>query len=408
MKMKDVTKFIKVFVLLIASYFVFAVLSCLLPDKTIEAHIAQSAPGLAEEGSYPNAIITWDQCQMDNFTDALIMNQIYNIDRKHPVRSAMIVNRSSEGGLDWDQPGLLLRRVHGEELKSHQYSRYWHGNTFLFRFVLLLMDFNMLRWTLYLISGLLMVMLLCAYYPEAGTLKTMVLSFGFLVTCGFVTQFSMQFFPVLALTLIGSLLVIKRDKSKDFGLLFFIVGSLTCYFDLLTAPLLTLGIPLAVMLSLNKESQFDLKRNLLTIIKLILLWGLGFALTFFMKWVLASLILGQNVLADAYEVALYRMDTEDFTRWDALSRNFKMIPLWMIIVAVAVLIVIDVVRHKRLNCKKALAYLLVGVMPLVWYLLLSNHSYIHWWFTYRLLAITITCLMLMLSDAIPTTSEKSL
>lgn len=408
MKMKDVTKFIKVFVLLIASYFVFAVLSCLLPDKTIKAHIAQSAPGLAEEGSYPNAIITWDQCQMDNFTDALIMNQIYNIDRKHPVRSAMIVNRSSEGGLDWDQPGLLLRRVHGEELKSHQYSRYWHGNTFLFRFVLLLMDFNMLRWTLYLISGLLMVMLLCAYYPEAGTLKTMVLSFGFLVTCGFVTQFSMQFFPVLALTLIGSLLVIKRDKSKDFGLLFFIVGSLTCYFDLLTAPLLTLGIPLAVMLSLNKESQFDLKRNLLTIIKLILLWGLGFALTFFMKWVLASLILGQNVLADAYEVALYRMDTEDFTRWDALSRNFKMMPLWMIIVAVAVLIVIDVVRHKRLNCKKALAYLLVGVMPLVWYLLLSNHSYIHWWFTYRLLAITITCLMLMLSDAIPTTSEKSL
>jgi hypothetical protein len=408
MKMKDVTKFIKVFVLLIASYFVFAVLSCLLPDKTIKAHIAQSAPGLAEEGSYPNAIITWDQCQMDNFTDALIMNQIYNIDRKHPVRSAMIVNRSSEGGLDWDQPGLLLRRVHGEELKSNQYSRYWHGNTFLFRFVLLLMDFNMLRWTLYLISGLLMVMLLCAYYPEAGTLKTMVLSFGFLVTCGFVTQFSMQFFPVLALTLIGSLLVIKRDKSKDFGLLFFIVGSLTCYFDLLTAPLLTLGIPLAVMLSLNKESQFDLKRNLLTIIKLILLWGLGFALTFFMKWVLASLILGQNVLADAYEVSLYRMDTEDYTRWDALSRNFKMIPLWMIIVAVAVLIVIDVVRHKRLNCKKALAYLLVGVMPLVWYLLLSNHSYIHWWFTYRLLAITITCLMLMLSDAIPTTSEKSL
>lgn len=408
MKMKDVTKFIKVFVLLIASYFVFAVLSCLLPDKTIKAHIAQSAPGLAEEGSYPNAIITWDQCQMDNFTDALIMNQIYNIDRKHPVRSAMIVNRSSEGGLDWDQPGLLLRRVHGEELKSHQYSRYWHGNTFLFRFVLLLMDFNMLRWTLYLISGLLMVMLLCAYYPEAGTLKTMALSFGFLVTCGFVTQFSMQFFPVLALTLIGSLLVIKRDKSKDFGLLFFIVGSLTCYFDLLTAPLLTLGIPLAVMLSLNKDSQFDLKRNLLTIIKLILLWGFGFALTFFMKWVLASLILGQNVLADAYEVALYRMDTEAFTRWDALSRNFKMIPLWMIIVAVAVLIVIDVVRHKRLNCKKALAYLLVGVMPLVWYLLLSNHSYIHWWFTYRLLAITITCLMLMLSDAIPTTSEKSL
>lgn len=396
--MKTILPFCKAFVLLIASYFVFAVLSCLLPDQSINKNIKESAEKLVNEGLYPKAIISLSQCQMDNFTDALIMNQICSIDRSRPVRSAMRVYRSSEQGRDWDQTGLLFRKMNGEDLDSHHYARYWHGNTFLFRFFFLVMDFNTIRWTLFVVSGMLMVMLICAFYQKAGLVKTLALSSGFLVTCGFVTQFSMQFFPVLALTLIGCLLVIKRIESKNLGMLLFVIGSLTCYFDLLTAPLLTLGMPLAVLLSLNEDNPFKLKDNFINLAKLTLLWGLGFALTFFTKWVLATLILGQNILADAYNTGLYRMEAEEFTRWDALSRNFKMIQLWMIVVAVVLFIIFNVLKHKKFNYKKAVLFVLIGLAPYVWYLILSNHSYLHWWFTYRIQAITIACLLLMLAE----------
>ena len=393
--MKAVVPYCKVFGLLIAAYFCFAILSCLLPDTAIRRHITESAPVIAKEGIYPQAIIPVEQCRMDNFTDALIMNQIYNIDRKHPVKSAMMMVRSSEKGQDWNQPELLVRRVQGETLEEEPYARYWHGGTFLFRLLFLLMDFTTMRFMLFIISSVLMVLLLCAYYPEAGLIKTLALMLGFGVAYGFVMQFSMQFFPVLAITLIGSLLVIKNKKTAS--MLFFIIGSLTCYFDLLTTPLLTLGIPLVVLLSLKSDEGFCFKDNLLEIIKLILLWGLGFALTFVAKWALASLVLGENIFADAYEVSLYRMEADDFTRWDAVTRNLGMINWWIVGIVAIVMLVVGLIKQWKFNYKKILLFLIISMIPYVWYFLLSNHSYLHWWFTYRLQMVTVVSLLMMVS-----------
>lgn len=393
--MKNFATYIKTFLLLIATYVGFAVVSCLLPDRNIKAHIAESAPAMAAEGLYPKAIVNKEQCQMDNFTDALIMNQIHSINRKRPLRSAMSMIRMSEKGRDWDQTGLLLRTVNGETLEEQHYARYWHGSTFFFRPWFLVMDFLTMRHILFIVSSLLIILFLCAYYPKAGLMKTTALAMGFLITYGFVMQFSMQFFPVLALTVIGSILVVKHGKPDSFGMLFFIIGSLTCYFDLLTTPLMTLGIPLAVMLSLKRDDELQIKDNFLDTSKIVLLWGLGFSLTFATKWALASLILGQNIFADAYEVGLYRMEAEDFTRWDALTKNFAMLPTGLIGIATLIAIAASMFRRKKFSFRKIIPLAIIALMPYVWYLLLANHSYQHWWFTYRLQAVTVVCLLLM-------------
>lgn len=397
--MKNITKFSIVFITLVAAYFVFGVLSSWLPDRAIKRHIADSAPLIAAEGLYPRLLNNMEQYRLDNFTDALMMNQIYNIDRKHPVKAAMKMIRSSELGRDWDQPGLLMKRVNGETLEEQHYSRYWHGGSFFYRVLFLLMDYAALRFVLLLASSVLLLLLACVYYQKAGWLKTLALSMGFLMTYGFITQFSMQFFPMLALTVIGSLLVIKQDTAKGFGLLFFIIGSLTCYFDLLTTPLLTLGIPLAVMLSLKPNEGFLLKKGFVECIQLILLWGLGFALTFVTKWALASLILGQNIFADAYEVSLYRMEADEFTRWDAVMRNLSMLNWWIVCIVAIVLLIISLIKYRSFNFKKAILFLIIALMPYVWYFILSNHSYLHWWFTFRLQAVTIACLMMIMADS---------
>lgn len=397
--MRNIVKYSKVFLLLIAAYFVFGVSSSWLPDKSIKRHIAESAPVIAAEGLYPRLFNDMEQYRMDNFTDALMMNQIYNIDRKHPVKAAMKMIRSSEQGRDWDQPGLLVRRVNGETLEEQHYSRYWHGGSFLYRPLFMLMDWATLRYVLFIVSSILLLLLACAYEQKVGWLKTLALFAGFLLTYGVVTQFSMQFFPVLALTVIGSLLVIKGDASKGFGLLFFIIGSLTCYFDLLTTPLLTLGIPLAVMLSLQPAEGFSLKKGLIEIGRLVLLWGLGFALTFVTKWALATLILGQNIFVDAYNVGLYRMEADEFTRWDAVVKNVEMLNWWMVGIMAVAILVFSLFRRGKFSYKKILLFLIIALMPFVWYLILSNHSYLHWWFTFRLQAVTVVCLMLMVTDA---------
>ena len=57
----------------------------------------------------------------------------------------------------------------------------------------------------------------------------------------------------------------------------------------------------------------------------------------------------------------------------------------MIVLAVAIVLLILRWRREGLDSTSltALALLMCAMVPYIWYVVLSNHSSIHWWFTYR-------------------------
>lgn len=390
-------RFVAVFFALIASFMLFATLSCWLPDRAIQKHVSQAALSLHERGEYPNAIIDKVACRQDNFTDAIILNQIFCIDRSHPLKSAMSAVRGCSEN-PYDVTGALLQTTRYEtDIIPLTYPRYWHGNTFLFRFLLSFMNYSNLQWLMFAVSTLLMVFFVICYYPRAGIWNTFAFVLSWLLVYGFIMQFSMQFFPVLALALICSILIVQHDDNPAYiAMLFFIIGCLTCYFDLLTTPLLTFGWPLAVWISLQKSSTIKLKNNLLQIIGWGALWGTGYGLTFVSKWALGSWILKTNVLQDATDQVAYRMASSDFTRWDAIAQNFNMLPLSMVLAVLVLFVLLMVLRFRAQGGSKALLLLLTALLPYVWYLLVANHSYLHAWFTYRLQAVSLAALFMAL------------
>lgn len=52
-------------------------------------------------------------------------------------------------------------------------------------------------------------------------------------------------------------ILLKKDTNKNVGVVFFIVGSITSFMDLLTEPLITLGLPLIIYMLLmqNREER---------------------------------------------------------------------------------------------------------------------------------------------------------
>ncbi len=69
-------------------------------------------------------------------------------------------------------------------------------------------------------------------------------------------------------------------------LYFFVVGMVENFFDFLTYPIITLGIPLIVLLWLKiRDESADLKENMIFTVKSSVSWGLGYALTWIAKWV---------------------------------------------------------------------------------------------------------------------------
>lgn len=388
-------RFVAVFFALIASFMLFATLSCWMPDRAIQKHVSQAALSFHEQGAYPNAVIDVVACRQDNFTDAIILNQIFCIDRSHPLKSAMSAVRGCSES-PFDVTGALLKTTRYEsDIVPLPYPRYWHGNTFLFRFLLSFMNYSNLQWLMFAVSTLLLVFFVICYYPRAGIWNTLGFVLSWLLVYGFVMQFSMQFFPVLALALIGSTLIIPHDDNPAYiAMLFFVIGCLTCYFDLLTTPLLTFGWPLAVWISLQRSSTISLKDSLLQITGWGALWGIGYGLTFASKWALGSWILKTNVLQDATDQVAHRMAASDFTRWDAIAQNFQMLPLPMLLTVLILLCILMVLRFRAQGGTKALLLILVALMPYAWYFLIANHSYLHAWFTYRLQAVSLAALFM--------------
>lgn len=382
-------RFIKVFFCLISVYLLFGVLACLLPDKPIHRHIQQTVErGELQWNDYPRAIINGDQARMDNFTDALIISQAWNCSKDSLWESMM---QPSRAVYNQSMTEALEKQVEGNHFYNKKYGRYWHGSTFLMRFLLLVWSYNNIRMLFYILSSLLILLTLSRLRDRLGTWTALVTLIAFIMIYGYVMQFSIQFMPILALSFAGILLMLNDRRDKLMAC--FVIGSLTAYFDLLTTPLLTIGIPLIAWILAHRDDNQSFGETLLEIIKMSTAWGLAFALTWGTKWILATLTTDANIWADAMSNVAHRSGyIEDYTRMDAIAVNFSLLNTKFIAIIAIIMIVLMAFHYRREGWRPALLLLLLAFVPYIWYFAVANHSYEHFWFTYRLQIISIMAL----------------
>lgn len=393
--MKPLYRYLIVFALLIAGYLLFGAGAYLMPDSAVQRHVRQTLERGDLGSDQPRAVLPGlPQTRMDNFTDAIILNQAY-VMRCEGFRTGVLsVPRWGEVPM---LPFEALRAgVNGEETYIRHYARYWHGNTFLTRYLLVFYDYVDIRLLLYIVSTLLMLWCGVSLWKRQGWQTAVAVMFGLVVCYAFVMQFSMQFAPVLIIALAGMIAVSRGCNAMMTA---FVVGSLTCYFDLLTAPLLTLGALLVVQAAMSTEEK--VWRGWWHTCRTALLWVAGYGGTWVTKWMIATVFTAENVIVDGIENTLGRASgLEDFTRWDALTNNIEMLPWKYIAPLLALLVVLALVRLNVKGWRKALQILPIAALPWVWYLFAANHSYWHNWFTFRAQAATVAAMLLALAQMV--------
>ena len=398
--MKTLRHYLFLFVAMIAGFLLFAAVSCLLPNRVVHKNIARSVAYGDLMDDYPRAVMPQKQTIMDNFTDALILQQAWFCSSDSLWLSMMAPVRFSS----MDAQTLLLRKVvDGVPHGTVAYPRYWHGNTFLMRYLLLLASYKTLRHLFYIVSTLLLLLMALALRRTFGEWVAVLMTVGLAVMYLFVMEFSIQFVPVLWIALCGVMAVCQRaDGGRPAEEVFFVLGALTAFFDLLTIPLLTLGLPLlVVVLKEGREPQQVLRRGLRQIARCGLLWCAAYGGTWVSKWLLASATTRHHVVSDASSAVGYRASTmPDFSRFDAVAANAELLPLGLITVLLVVLVGLAIWRFRREGWPTAVLQLVVSVMPYVWYWVVADHSYEHAWFTYRLQMITAAGLLLAVGSLV--------
>lgn len=382
----------KAFGFLVALYLLIGVVAYVMPDAAVQRHVKQSLDYGDFREDYPKAIIidkpyTQDQYTLDNFTDALILNQVYH-QKSEGIKGILLMPRYDEGVIQYHN---LVKSVNGEESEAGRtihYARYWHGSTFFARIMLFFTSYTGVRYLLFLLSSLLLLWGIVRLWGQVGRVVALSMTFALLMVDVFVMQFSLQFVQVLLIAFGGIVWMTYRRGSP---VLFFVLGSLTAFLDLITVPTLTLGLPLLVLLAMRKD---QLKQGVVTILQVSLFWLAGYALTWLTKWGLATLLTGENIFADAVGQGSRWSENGGSYISEAISSCLGFLHWKYVLVALVALVIAAVVHPRKTGWPAVVTYLLVALIPFAYYVVMAHPAQHHAWFNYRALAVAVAALLM--------------
>ena len=411
-----------IFVMTIAIFLLAMTAAYSLPQARIAKNLQKSVVRLKAEGRYPRPVFDSMAYRLDNFTDALMLDTAIAEKGKGPLFSALMGYHGNVIGSDGKADTIAALELSARENRPlpGQYAYYWHGYQLPLRPALLLLTYGEIRYVNLMLLGTISLIVLLWLQRKAGTLAAAAFFYSLLATGFFIVPLSLQFSGVVYVMLCAVLAVLfiagKPYESRADLEIFMVVGMTTAFVDLLTAPLLTLGMPLAVALIVRGRNSLrpDFRADLFYTARLSAIWAFGYLACWSAKWWIGSAVLKIDVVGSAMSQLLFRtgMGKAGPSVFEAVVRNSQnLLPLvsrsamasavrgWPIVLVaglavVALCVWLFVFNHRPgADIAKAVPVLFVVPLPYAWFIVANNHSTIHYWFTYRIQAIAVFALV---------------
>lgn len=403
--MKTIRKALIIFILGVVGATLLMLLVNCLPNDKMQQHISESVEVMENEGDYRELIPGYISSRLDNFTDSImLLSAVHKEEGASLIERTMHIYRVSYS--DKRPSESLVAYGKGETNYSiSSYSRYWHGYQIILKPLLMIFNYQEIRYinmSVQILIAIMVVLLMWKRNLQIYILPYLIMNFSLMpISIALSLQFS-NIFYIMNLAL-GALLMWYEMLKKDGNMViyFLIVGMATSFFDFLTYPLATLGIPIIMFYVLEKKET--IVHNMINLIKYCFTWAVGYGGMWMSKWIIGSIFLRENIINDALVAIFSRTSSEvsyaEFTRKEVILRNIKVMfempikymVLIFLIVTLAYLIMKMIKDKKNYICN--FHYLIIACMPCAWYVVLANHSYVHFWFTYRELVILIFAML---------------
>ena len=408
-KFIEIIKYISLFFGIILLFNLFLLIVCLIPSSSIEKKVKDSSKILLEEGLLFTLPYS-SNVQNNNMTDSIIINEAYSIDNEKPVESYLTMRKnynkdytitelkdvSGEGisfisgdikgiGETFDPVNELSDFLDGNVHTSLEYGKYWHGYMVLYRPLLALFDISQIRILQLVIFVILLITFLILVYKRLGLGFSLIFLYSFLFYDYFHVSYSLESGPIFMVTMVSTIiLLIRIDKIKNIAKYIFVVACITNYVDFLTVPLITLATPLTIyVLYAQKNNNLNFKEIFILIFKSVVAWCVGYALTWFMKWLLFDIILNGNLIKTAITQVLYRSSRENYySKYNIFELIGSFLKPYIFILIISIVILL-IKRPKRNEIINVVPLIITGAMPVVWTFVFANHSLLHSFFTYR-------------------------
>lgn len=357
---------------------------------------------LGEQQGIPQMVGGFSSAQLDNFTSVLILKTAGYVGEESLVRKALGGYRvdapAGPGQSEWD---AFCNYEFGWNSPSGglSYSRYWHGYTLPLRLLLCVMNVANIQMLLYFAQLALFVWVL--FLMSRRGIGRLIPGFflAYFLLMPFASSICLQYIPVTMLMLLACAAVLMWDRQIESAIgmpcFFVLLGILTNYFDILTFPLVALGFPITVLLALRLKTDDSFARLFYLTAFCGVGWALGYAGMWVFKWLLVDMISEYSTIYGLMTQMFLRTSDNggDLSRLSVVMRNLDVIlskSSYLLVTGVVGLItLVSTVKNKARFDARALMLLIVAAVPFVWYLVMSNHSFDHTYYTYRNVTMSV-------------------
>ena len=381
----------------------------LLPSEPMETHMQSTADVFEEEGIYPQFPV-WCYSVLDNWTDGTMIGSAIYEGSCSPLIESMAVARNQYATAS-PNDSIVNHYVYGiEEHYTDGYPNYWHGYLVILKPLLMITNYTGIRIINACCQTLLFAILLWLMYK--GSMKKYIAAFALSLCCirllasfcclGFSTNYYIFMMGCIAIMLLR-----RRDAElRRYLYLFWALGIATGYFALLAFPIVNFGIPFILFFAGRQFRSF--KEAFLTLLKTGILWAFGYALMWGAKWVVGTVITGDNYILSAIEKILSNSDDDlHFTYLQVVYgtlRDFSLSPFVVGSVGYAVYLAFCIIRnrhgmqeHKKELITSAVILGLVALIPFAYIMVLKRHVGIHHGiFEFKIFTITVMAGLFML------------
>lgn len=415
--MKTILKYILIYIITVLLCVSILIITSKIPKTVIEENIKQSTKDFHTSDEVEQVVKRRDYTFKHPYADAMILNIVYCIDTEHPLKSSMEAKYHSERPDRKEEDKKISydfeKMIENKEEGNTQYLRYWHGYIGIIRILLVFFDLGQIYILNAIILSVLTIILIIVLIKSKAYALITAFIVGLIMCAANVIPFCLEYTWMFYIMLITSILaVLWKDNIKRLNTLFFITGILTCFFDFLTTEIITIIVPVLITLILRvKENKIkNFKQGIIFVIQSMALWGISYICMWVTKWILASIVLKINAFDYVINDAAKRINGEIYAvsiknmPWKAIERNlFTLYPLntqknikKLLIIPICIFI-FEVIFIRKRDLKKLWLsglLLLISIIPYVRYAVLANHSYLHYFFTFRSQIVTVMAITL--------------
>lgn len=370
-----------------------------IPNSSIIGNVKTSVETFEKEGLFPvsfgNQYSSLSFLSRDQYTDCLMFNLVVADNQKGTINN-VITNPCYKGTYKVEEmPSNVLKLLNHEISPDTNYDWYWHGYIVFLKPLLIFLDYDGIRWFNSFLMLLSFSALLYLVKKRIGIIESLITLAVALICHGETIPYTLQYTSVFFVAVFASILLLwKPDKwnEKNIILFFFCVGAVTVYLDFLTFPVVSLGIPMLYWLLYRNDSPIQ---KIKYVVLLSLAWGGGYALLWATKWCLCALTYDPLVISNAMLHAdKWSSSSVEHSRlFLTLGVIKKYLALiwsmnWLSVLITGCVCLFIMQKNGRWfynNCWM----LLIAIIPFVWSMVLVNHNYAHFGFTWRLIIITM-------------------